>query len=130
MNHDDTKMSELNIKPASTNIVQIYAPTSTSPADEVDVFFEELQKVKDKISKRETCFIMGNFNVQICVRENSGNSLGTYGLGKRNERGDILLIHILAGFCHTKNMTIINTVFKHTKNKRYTWISSDGCSRD
>ncbi|KAL4702682.1 hypothetical protein ACJJTC_018691 [Scirpophaga incertulas] len=42
--------------------------------------------------------------------------LGKYGLGIRNERGEMLI-----DFCVSNNLTITNTCFKHHKRRLYTW---------
>ena len=41
---------------------------------------------------------------------------GHFGLGKRNERGDMLV-----DFCKRRNLTIANTCFEHHLRRRYTW---------
>ena len=44
-----------------------------------------------------------------------GSTVGPFGLGRRNARGDTLV-----DFC-TRNLCIMNTWFEHHLRKRYTW---------
>ena len=46
--------------------------------------------------------------------------MGKYGLGQANDRGSQLL-----QFCAINNLVISNTLFRHSMNRRATWISPD-----
>ena len=61
---------------------------------------------------------MGDFNAKIGEGEDRECGIGPYGLGERNERGDLL-----ASFCQANNLTVTNTLFQHRNSRRYTWIS-------
>ena len=95
---------KLDTKPAPLNIIQVYAPTSTSSEDEIELFYNDLQAVKDKIPSREITIIMGDFNAKVGEGEDHESGIGPYGLGERNDRGDML-----AAFCRANDMTITNT---------------------
>ena len=41
------------------------------------------------------------------------SGVGKFGLGERNERGDLL-----ANFCQANDMVITNTLFKHTPTQK------------
>ena len=109
---------KLNTKSAPLNIIQVYAPTSESEEEEIEKFYTDLQNVKNKFPKREMCIIMGDFNAKIGEGEDRECGIGPYGLGERNERGDLL-----ASFCQANNLTVTNTLFQHRNSRRYTWIS-------
>ena len=47
--------------------------------------------------------------------------MGRHGLGRRNERGDMLL-----DFCFANDLTIANTLFQQHPRRKYTWISPSG----
>ena len=47
--------------------------------------------------------------------------LGRFGLGRRNARGERLL-----EFCRDNDLFVTNSMFKHRKRRKATWISPDG----
>ncbi|GFR91327.1 endonuclease-reverse transcriptase [Elysia marginata] len=59
-------------------------------------------------------------NAKVGEGEDRECGIGPFGLGIRNERGDML-----ATFCQTNNLTVANTLFEQPKRRRYTWISPD-----
>ena len=52
-------------------------------------------------------------------------SLGTFGIGTRNERGDKL-----SEFTEEHQLIIANTLFKKAKNRYWTWESPDGKTKN
>ena len=52
-------------------------------------------------------------------------TVGRFGLGRRNERGERLL-----QFCAMNNLVTTNTIFKHKLQRRVTWTSPDGLSKN
>ena len=52
-------------------------------------------------------------------------TVGKFGLGRRNERGERLL-----QFCAIKNVVITNAIFKHKPQIRVTWTSLDGRTKN
>ncbi|GFR95019.1 endonuclease-reverse transcriptase [Elysia marginata] len=79
------------------------------------------------MTKREVCIIMGDFNAK--VGEGEGleheSGIGPFGLGERNERGEML-----ACFCQANGMTIANTCFKQHPRRMYTWIQPGDRARN
>ncbi|XP_030746569.1 uncharacterized protein LOC115875286 [Sitophilus oryzae] len=68
-------------------------------------------------STGEITIIIGDFNAKI-GRGVEGDSIGAYGLGERNGRGDRLV-----QFCVENNLLIANTFFKQHPRRLYTWRS-------
>ena len=63
--------------------------------------------------------VMGDWNAKIgCGVEQP--MVGGYGLGSRNERGDLLV-----DWCHENSMVVTNTWFKNHPRRLYTWRSPD-----
>lgn len=60
----------------------------------------------------ENLIVMGNWNAVVGEKE-VDKVAGKFGLGRRNERGDKLIIN-------KHNLVIANTLFNHHK-RRYTW---------
>ena len=52
-------------------------------------------------------------------------TVGRFGLGRRNERGERLL-----QLCAMKNLVITNTLFKRKPQRRVTWTSPDGPTKN
>ncbi|KAL0831750.1 hypothetical protein ABMA28_001292 [Loxostege sticticalis] len=100
-------------------LIQTYAPTENATEDEICKFYDDLrnaQEVQDKI-----VLVMGDFNAKIGQPKKCENLvMGSFGYGKRNERGDRLIKYA----CEQK-LSIMNTFFKKKQSRRWTWISPD-----
>ncbi|MFH4984059.1 hypothetical protein AB6A40_010768 [Gnathostoma spinigerum] len=71
-------------------IVQTYAPTSTSDDDEVEDFYNELDNILEK--KYTYTIVMGDFNAKIGRGKEEEKYIGRQGIGKRNERGERMMV--------------------------------------
>ena len=58
--------------------------------------------------------ILGNWNS--AVADEYRNIVGSLGLGKQNQRGQMLI-----DFCERNGMIVTNTWFKKPKKRLYTW---------
>ena len=103
---------KLNARHHIINIIQVYAPTSASSDEEIEQFYNDLQTVKDKIPRREVCIKLGDFNAKVGEGEDIDCGIGPFGLGVRNDRGDML-----ASFCQTNEFEITNTFFSQPRRK-------------
>ena len=80
----------------------------------------KLQDLLEITPKRDTLFIIGDWNAKVGIQETSGVT-GKFGLGIRNEAGQRLI-----EFCPKKNALVIaNTLFQQHKRRLYTWTSPD-----
>ena len=69
---------------------------------------------------------MGYFNAKVGVRTNpSETATGSFGLGQRNERGDALI-----EWTTSKDYKIMNTLFQKKIERRWTWRSPDGKTKN
>jgi len=105
--------------PVDINIIQAYAPTSASTENELETFYEQLDQAISICKSTEIKIVMGDFNAKIGEGRQS-LSVGPYGLGIRNDRGDSLV-----EWCEGQQLAIMNTWFKDHKRRRYTWVSPD-----
>ena len=55
----------LTASPFNITIIQAYAPTSNYSDDDVEYFYEELQKVLDKTPKKDILVVHGDWNAKI-----------------------------------------------------------------
>jgi len=108
---------QMSCTPIPLNIIQVYAPTADSTDVDLEIFYEELSRTYNKLKKNEMTVIMGDFNAKI-GKGKVGESIGPFGLGERNERGDRLGV-----FAAEENLVILNTFFKLPPRRLYTWRS-------
>ena len=74
--------------PVNINIIQAYAPTSTSSEHDLETFYHHLDKATSICKTAEMKIVMGDFNAKIGEgRQNQ--TVGPHGLGTRNERGEL-----------------------------------------
>lgn len=97
-------------------VTQIYAPTSMSSQDEIEVFYDDLQKVTTK--NANVNIILGDFNAKVGNCTGLENCLGRFGLGNRNARGEDLI-----NFATCHQLKIMNTFFKKSIRRKWTWHS-------
>ncbi|VDP47792.1 unnamed protein product [Schistosoma margrebowiei] len=103
------------------NIIQCYAPTNDSNDDIKDQFYERLQSVTEKCSRKDLTILMGDLNAKVGI-DNTGyeDIMGRHGLGERNENGEKF-----ANLCAFNKLVIGGTIFPHKRIHKATWISPD-----
>lgn len=71
-------------------------------------------------------FLVGDFNAKLGKREDdSETSIGNFSYDRRNERGDTLL-----NFLQQHNMFAVNSFFLARPQRKWTWISPDGVTKN
>ena len=113
-------------KGINMNIVQIYAPTNDASDEDKDAFYDRLQRVMDKLPRRDINIIMGDANAKV-GHENRGYEgiMGQHGLGQMNENGERF-----ASFCAFNSLVIGGTIFPHRRIHKATWMSPDGVTEN
>ena len=94
-------------KPLNITAIQVYA--STSNAEEVERFYEDLQDLLELTPKKDVLFTIGDWNAKVGSQETPGVT-GKFGLGIRNEAGQRLIV-----FCQENTLVIANTLFQQHK---------------
>ena len=118
--------AKFKMKEGIVNIIQVYAPTSTHSEEVSDDFYDALQLQIQKVHKKESLIMMGDLNAKIGTDHNAWTpTLGKYGLGKINSRGEKLL-----EFCAFHKLAVCNTFFQHKECRRATWTSPCGKYRN
>ena len=100
---DRVVLVKLNGKPFNISIIQVYAPTADYDEDAITNFYEELDKAYDQCSSQNIIYVMGDFNVKV-GNERIGNTVGPFDLGKKNGRGNNLVI-----WCQSDDLVITDT---------------------
>ena len=72
-------------------LIQCYAPTSDCATEEIDTFYGQLDEALQQCKSYDVKIIMGDFNAKFC-HDKDGEAIGSFGLGQRNERGEINLV--------------------------------------
>ncbi|CAH2103665.1 unnamed protein product [Euphydryas editha] len=110
-------MLQINTKPRKLNVIQVYAPTADKDTAVVNDFYADVNKLYQLTKKEEINVVMGDLNARVGSGEVPG-TVGKFGLGARNERGDLLV-----QFCQEKELVIANTLFQLPPRRLYTWTS-------
>ena len=115
-------MVKLNGRPFDICLIQYYAPTADNTDDEVDKFYDQLDRAMKQCRSQDIRIVMGDLNAKV-GRERDGRAVGPFGLGQRNEK-----ICRLVEWCTANRFVIMNTWFEHHMKNLYTWKSpGDTC---
>ncbi|XP_072401120.1 uncharacterized protein [Diabrotica undecimpunctata] len=69
---------------------------------------------------------MGDFNAKLrCKLDRTEVAIGPYGFGQRNERGEMFL-----GFLVRNGLFAMNSFFKKSPQRKWTWASPDGVTKN
>lgn len=101
-------------------VVQVYAPTASYDDEAVDSFYEDIESAMNKVSTQYSV-IMGDFNAKVGQKQVGERAVGSYGIGTRNSRGDMLV-----NFAEKNKLRVMNTFFNKRKNRKWTWKSPNG----
>ena len=52
-------------KPFNSTVIQVYAPTSNAKEAEVEQFYEDIQDLLELTTKKDTLFIIGDWNAKV-----------------------------------------------------------------
>ena len=80
-------VAKLQASPFNITLIQVYAPTTDHGEEEVEEFYEQLETAKRQAGSQDIVIVMGDLNAKIGAGS-CGQSVGPFGLGVRNERGD------------------------------------------
>ena len=100
-----------------SSVIQVYAPTADYSYEDIEAFYEQVDSARSQCKPEEITLIVGDLNAKV-GRGRSGEVVGNYGLGQRNERGDRWV-----EWCESWEQIIMNTFFRHHPRHLYTWKS-------
>ena len=110
---------KLPCKPFNLTLIQVYAPTSTSTAENIDAFYDDIEVAYKHCKSQDMIITMGDLNGKVEKEQDPLNvPVGPHGLGERNEKGDLW-----TEWCSTHDQVILNTWFQHHQRHLYTWKS-------
>jgi hypothetical protein len=96
-------------------VVSVYAPTLVSSEEDITSFYHALRALITSIPHSESLVILGDFNARVGSDSETWPCLGSFGTGKLNANGLLLL-----KLCMELNLTITNTFFHQKHNS--TWF--------
>ena len=96
-------------KPFSITVIQVYALTTNTKEDEVELFCEDLQDPLELTPKKDALFITGDWNAKVGSQDIPGVT-GKFGLRVQNEAGQRL-----TEFCQKNALVIAKTLFQQHK---------------
>lgn len=109
----------------SIKIIQAYAPTSTHSDEEMERFYDDVSKAMNE-NRTHYMMLIGDFNAKVGKKaDETENAVGNFGYDHRNERGEMLL-----NFLHQNNMFAANTFFPGKRQRKWTWASADGVTKN
>ena len=123
INGQSDRVAEITIKLNQwyqLKCIQVYMPTSSHTDDEVEQVYEDIDNILSNIRAHYN-IVMGDFNAKVGPRQHIEKYSGQYGLGERNQQGDMLV-----EFAECHGLKIVNTLFKKHSKRCWTWISSNG----
>ncbi|KAK3796976.1 hypothetical protein RRG08_015842 [Elysia crispata] len=104
------------------NILQLYAPTNAASEEEKEEFYDQLQRITEKLPRKDVNIIMGDANAKVGSDNISYEEImGKQGLGVMNDNGERF-----ADFCSLNDLVIGGTIFPHKDIHKVTWVSPDG----
>jgi len=113
-----TRVAYLTIKLTEKyklRVIQVYAPTSTYPDEVAEAMYEDIAKAIHATTKAHYNVVMGDFNAKVGVQERGETKIGSYGLGRRNQRG-----RMLVNFLESEGLFLMNSFFKKKPHRRWT----------
>ena len=92
-------------------------PTTKYENEEVEQIYDQIEDIIRKQKGNTNVIVMGHFNARV-GEGSDGKVIRKYGLGKRNDRGQML-----SDFCKKNQLVVTNTLFQQEKRRRYTWTA-------
>ncbi len=99
-------------------------PTTSYSDEAVDEVYDQINDLLNQ-DKASHTIIMGDINAKVGIQKPGEYTVGKFGIGERNDRGDRLL-----DFAASKGFKIMNTFFKKKPSRKWTWRSLNGTTKN
>ena len=114
--NDRLIMIKISAMPVDIVVIQVYMPTTEHEDEEIEEMYDQIDNIINKQKGDINVIVMGDFNASVGEGSDDEKVIGKYGLGKRNDRGQMLI-----EFCKKNKLVVTNTWFQQEKRRRYTW---------
>ncbi|KAL0810833.1 hypothetical protein ABMA28_010143 [Loxostege sticticalis] len=105
-------------KKVTLKVVQVYAPTSKAPDEDIEQVYENVSKCIHE-NKTTYTIVTGDFNAKIGTRaDDSETIMGNFGYGDRNSRGAMLI-----DFLEQHKLYHMGSFFQKRPERKWTWLS-------
>ena len=112
-------------KPFHITVIQVYALTLNAEEAEAERFYEDLQDLLEWTPKKDTLFIIGDWNAKVGSQETPGVT-GNFGLGVQNEAGQRLRVLPREPTGHSKHpLPTTQEMTRHMDITRWSTMKSD-----
>ena len=105
-------------------IIQVHAPTSQSSEEDIESVYEDISSILEQ-EKTQYTIVTGDFNAKVGRRIARESYMGKFGIGERNDRGEILV-----NFAERYHFRIMNTFFQKRVGRKWTWRSPNGAAKN
>jgi hypothetical protein len=91
--HDRAMKISIAGKPHNLHIIQVYLPTGDAHEEEIEAIYASIDTIIQAIPSKESLLVIGDFNAKVGNNycDHLKGTVGRYGLGERNERGERLI---------------------------------------
>jgi hypothetical protein len=117
-------MCKLRLKGKFHNlsIICVHVPTEDKSDEVKEQFFEDLQKVYDRIPRHDIVILLGDVNAKTGREDVYRPVSGIHTLHDiSNKNGELICEYAVAN-----NMSVMSTEFQHKRIHKGTWMASDG----
>jgi hypothetical protein len=103
-------------------VLNVHAPTEGKTDYVKDSFYEELERVFDKVPKYHMKILLGDFNGKVGKEDIFKPTIEIESFHEISNDNGVTLVN----FAASKNLRVKSTMFPHRNIYRYTWMSPDG----
>jgi len=112
----------INTTPPKIVLICVHAPTEVSTDNDKDAFYENLDRIYDKIPGNVIKVILGDLNAMCGKEIQFQPTIGKESMRYSSNDNGLRII----SFASSKNMIISSTTYPHKKIHKGTWRSPDG----
>jgi hypothetical protein len=105
-------------------LLNFHAPTMDKMDNVKDSFYDEQERVFDKLPKYHTKIVLGGFNIKVGREDIFRPTIGNESLHEisNNNNNGVKVVN----FATSKNLIVKTTMFPHCNIHKFTWTSPDG----
>jgi hypothetical protein len=115
----------LKIRRTSIKIIQVYAPMTAYDDEDIELFYEDISNAMEE-HKNRLILVIRDFNAKLGRKLNKEETkIGDFGYGQRNDRGATLM-----NYLEEKHLYAMNSFYKKKPQRKWTWISPNGSTKN